>query len=225
MTESVITPRPVSPWGRILDPVRRYNLPLRPGHRGVSFLLLSLGVFVAACDGGSHSPTAHGAACGASVRCGGGLLCAPDPPFPGGYCTETCGEGGEGCTRGSVCTLLLGTQVCLAPCSERSECRSEYQCWMGTCRPDCLADPASCGPLGTCGADGQCTGPECTTDMECGAGRRCDGGRCMDIPPPVDAGPVLLGTGEPCVVDAQCDTGLCLPPARGGSSGRTDLMY
>lgn len=115
-----------------------------------------------------------------------------------------------------MCTLLLGTQVCLAPCTSRSECRAGYQCWMGGCRPDCIADPASCGSLGTCGADGQCTGPECTLDSECGAMRRCMDGMCIDVPPPMDAGPMLLGTGEPCTDDAQCATDVCLPADRGG---------
>ncbi len=141
----------------------------------------------------------------------GGLLCAPDPPFPAGYCSQPCSS--TPCGAGAVCDASTTPALCLRTCAARSDCRTDYMCWRGACRPDCLHG-TSCGADGTCGADGQCVGPECTIDADCDdPTRECVGGRC--VLRGVDAGR-LLATGDPCGADAECETGVCLPASRGG---------
>lgn len=61
-------------------------------------------------------------------------------------------------------------------------------------------------------------GAECTDPSMCPAGWDCVSGMCTEVP---DGGPMLLLLGEPCTMDAECNSGICLPPDRGGVCSRT----
>lgn len=154
----------------------------------------------------------YGAPCGGGASCGPGLTCLPD--FPGGYCTADCSS--AACGAGAVCDRGISPNLCTDACDDRTDCRDGYQCWRGGCLPACT-DAASCGSTGATCMDGQCVGPECTDDGQCPPGYGCDAGTCVERP---DAGPVLLGDGQPCAADAECTSGICLPPARGGICSR-----
>lgn len=78
--------------------------------------------------------------------------------------------------------------------------------------PAC-ADASSCGAAGATCEDGQCVGAECSDPSMCPPGWDCVSGVCAEVP---DGGPMLLGLGAPCTMDAECGSSVCLPPERGG---------
>jgi hypothetical protein len=93
--------------------------------------------------------------------------------------------------------LLLGAAALasgLAACGGRSDVLGDQ---------DCLA-------LGTC---------ECRTAADCPGGVHCINGRCQV---PGDAG-TLLGFGEVCTDDAQCESGYCINAASGAQRVCTQL--
>jgi len=154
----------------------------------------------------------YGAACTAATGCGPGLSCLTE--FPGGYCTSVCD--GAACGTGGVCDRALAPNLCTDECTNRSDCREGYQCWRGGCVPACT-DDLSCGMTGATCSAGQCEGAECVDGSMCPPGWDCLAGVCTEVP---DAGPVLLADGQPCVMDPECQSGVCLPPARGGVCSR-----
>ena len=149
-----------------------------------------------------------GAACSASQPCGFGLTCLGD--FPGGYCTVVCES--ASCPSGSICDRGIAPPLCTDACLTRTDCRDGYQCWRGGCIPGC-SDASSCGVEGASCEDGQCIGAECSDPSMCPPGWDCLAGTCIEVP---DGGPVLLGLGQACAMDADCGSGICLPPERGG---------
>src|SRR5512147_471468 len=64
--------------------------------------------------------------------------------------------------------------------------------------------------LSDCLEQGTC---ECRRQSDCTAGEHCRDGRCVVIQ--VDAAVPLLGFGQACAEDAQCESGHCLPPGPG----------
>lgn len=66
----------------------------------------------------------------------------------------------------------------------------------------CSVDPGDCLSFGTC---------ECRTEKDCPTGKYCVDGRCQDLIGPA----VLREFGEACAFDAQCRSGICLPPGPG----------
>lgn len=158
-------------------------------------------------DGGG--PSDLGGPC-ATVSCAEGLSCLLDERFPDGYCSVVCDDGT--CPDGAACDATSSPPLCLASCVAAADCRDGYQCWRGSCRPECLGDGDCGGDGATCAPDGRCEGPECAGDEDCGAMQRCDGFECV---PRTDAG-AALGPGDACARDEECTTGLCLDAAHGG---------
>ncbi len=163
--------------------------------------------------GDDAGPVIVGTSCSGSMPCSAGLTCLAD--FPGGYCTSLCES--ASCPSGSVCDRAIFPPLCTDACSTRSECRDGYQCWRGGCVPAC-SDGASCGAAGATCEGGQCIGAECTDPSMCPPGWDCVSGMCAEVP---DGGPMLLGLGATCTMDAECGSGICLPPERGGICTRT----
>lgn len=158
----------------------------------------------------NDTPRVFGAPCGAGVACGGDLQCVLSSTFPDGYCSLECST--RECGEGAVCDRTGAPALCLAACESHDDCREGYQCWRDACRPGCDVDPATCGTA-SC-SDGRCIGPECAIDAECPVpGHACVAGRCVD--PTADGG-TPQADGQPCGADAECASGICLPPDRGG---------
>ncbi len=138
-----------------------------------------------------------GAPCTGDGECTGGAQCAPAPDFPGGYCTQLCGD--VDCPTGSACTPIdgRGTMICLDECDPAAATR---QCRMGYgCAPT-MFGPAVCVP-------------GCTDDTDCTGGTVCDpsggfAGACYSP----DA-----SVGDACTDDAMCPSGgFCFAEAFGG---------
>jgi len=73
-----------------------------------------------------------GDACATGADCGGGAWTCKDS-FPGGYCTLACPTPGssDGCSIGSVCATVEGSNVCVDRCQNLDTvdtCRSGYTC-------------------------------------------------------------------------------------------------
>jgi hypothetical protein len=93
--------------------------------------------------------TAHiGDGCTDATQCPTGAFCYIEGLLvPGGYCTETCSvppePAGCPCPSGSICSVLLGTPLCVASCTPGTTCsRSQYACQPqasggGACLPAC----------------------------------------------------------------------------------------
>lgn len=183
------------------------------GRAAVTWGLSAIGIALAltACGRTTIVDSPYGTECSTAAACGEARACIAE--FPGGYCSELCAT--APCDPGGLCDATLG--VCLATCTAESDCRAEYMCWRGACRPDC-STAADCGGGGASCVDGSCVGAECTTTAECGAGRVCIGSRCIappDAGPPVDGGGTL-GLLEACTSSTECISGFCLPADRGG---------
>ena len=171
----------------------------------------SLVALAAACGGDPDPPaSSYGDACGPDTPCTGDLSCVSEARFPGGYCTEVC----DGtCSGDADCDDTFAPPLCLARCTSGDDCRDEYQCWRGGCRPPCASD-GECGGAGaTCRIDGVCEGAECATRDDCGPGQACRDGACVEAPP--DAG-IEIPPGTPCADASDCTSGVCLPPELGG---------
>lgn len=183
-------------------------------HRFLACHALGAAVFLSTSCGGKavdrEPDPSWGAPCAAGEICEGGTLCLDDPRFPGGYCTNFCDD--AVCGDGARCASVIGSRFCLADCTNDGDCRPEYSCWLGGCRPPCEAD-ADCGTAGGVCMRGRCTGPECAADSECGAGLVCIDGRCSS-PPPDGGG--MTPNGAPCTRSVECVSGICLPPDLGG---------
>lgn len=172
-----------------------------------------MALFAAAGCGESHAPDGGAGGIGAAcddAPCPSGLACVRAATFPGGYCSVTC-ESRE-CPAGAVCGET-SPPICLATCADASECRDGYDCWRGACRPACTRD-ADCGGDGTSCVDGRCEGAECSDAADCAPGQICRDFAC--VAPPPDGG-LLLPTGAACAGDVECESGVCLPPALGGT--------
>lgn len=182
-------------------------------------------------DAGSMSDSDIGEACRGASDCEG--ICLED--FPGGYCSNVCGGGGDACPDGSACiTVGRGTQICLAECdpTEERPCREGYGCTddarIGNiCIPGCTddsdcTDGLTCDPDGGFAGEGTCFDPSaeygdpCMDELMCPADGFCleedfagwPGGACIGFD-------CNLSTNEGCIGDAQCvpsnrGDGLCI---------------
>jgi hypothetical protein len=169
-------------------------------------------LFALACDGSDpEGMGSYGDPCATAGDCESGLSCVQSPAFPGGYCTAQCADGM--CEGDSDCDAASAPPLCLARCEDASDCREDYQCWRGNCRPLCGASRDCVVPAAVCGEDGRCIGPECTMDSHCASSQRCVTGMCVERP---DGGGVLLPIGSPCTDAIECESGACLPSALGG---------
>jgi hypothetical protein len=120
-----------------------------------------------------------GDTCSASKDCASNV-CVTEG-FPGGVCTTDCTT--NGCPSGT-CTAYGGYEVCLRDCSVTADCgRADYQCFQGTCRPNCAIDD-DCGPGFIC-PDGTCQekpgtpiGGDCVVNEDC-ASQVCLNKKCV----------------------------------------------
>jgi Dickkopf N-terminal cysteine-rich region len=184
--------------------------------------------------GGSCSPCADGATCGAAADCQSAIcsamLCVAPTCSDGiqnGAETDT--DCGGGCPNG-----CLITQTCNLP----SDCGAPLTCTGGVCVEECQGD-ADCptgerciSPQGTklC-APPLPTGSSCQNPLDCSSGvcamQQCAAPTCSDTVKNgteinVDCGGscAACGVGQTCTTNGQCSTmfcqnGLCTPPACG----------
>lgn len=132
---------------------------------------------------------AIGAECRVNAGCSSGRC---EVSLNGGMCTSTCAQSSEGSGSfdqgcGAAVCAAVGEAggLCFATCANDSQCRSEYSCVSGTCKPKCRGS-ASC-PVGyTCNkAQGQCIEGSAAprqTGATCGADGDCDSQYCLDQP-------------------------------------------
>ena len=145
-----------------------------------------------------------GAACETTTDCTGIAQCAPEPDFPGGYCTIDCTA--DDCPTGSACTPVgRDSAICLDECDPAAatrECRTGYGCanTMGgasVCIPGCTddtdcADGTVCDTTangGACYTEGSAIGDACLDSAMCTAGGFCyaedfqgwPGGACSEF--------------------------------------------
>jgi hypothetical protein len=89
-------------------------------------LLLSFSVAASllACD--EAAPL--GAACAGDAACASGL-CITSGDFPGGICTEACGEEDGPCPVGFAC-ISNSSGICLEVCATTADCSRADEGWM-----------------------------------------------------------------------------------------------
>ncbi|MFK8002250.1 MAG: hypothetical protein AB8H86_21825 [Polyangiales bacterium] len=179
--------------------------------RNIALVFLFGALLVSCSESSSPNDTPYGSPCAAGCA---SLFCAEGERFPDGYCTAACPDGV--CSAGSSCVEEFGSPLCLASCADPTACREGYQCWRGTCRPDCISN-TECGPDTVC-ESGTCTGAECTTNAECGAGTECVGNRCVPAASMDGGVDALPDTNQPDIppigcgdCDGVCDGDVCLP--------------
>jgi hypothetical protein len=170
-----------------------------------------------------------GAACTDDTECSGDGQCAPAPDFPGGYCTQLCGD--TDCPTGSACTPIdgMGTMICLDECDPAAavrQCRMGYGCAQtmfgpAVCVPGCTDDTdctggTVCDPTG--GFAGSCYSPDasigdaCTDDAMCPAGGFCFAEDFGGWP-----GGACIGFGCDAAANTGCPAeSVCIPGRRGG---------
>ncbi|HEX4353109.1 MAG TPA: hypothetical protein VHZ95_09350, partial [Polyangiales bacterium] len=73
-----------------------------------------------------------GNACTADADCGGAAMsCSTGTRYPGGYCTQRCGDASD-CGSGGTCTGAIGggalTGTCYKTCTATTDCRTGYAC-------------------------------------------------------------------------------------------------
>jgi len=110
-------------------------------------------------------------------------------PWPGGYCSQSCGTSGGTCPPGSVCDSDVNT--CVKTCTMRgNDCRKDYVCY-----PDELGNNLFSDDKGTCWANCSFTG--------CNAGDVCRpwDNRCML------AQNINARIGDRCEKNEECNTG------------------
>lgn len=168
----------------------------------------------------------NGEACFYSEVCAGEDCRSEEEGFPGGYCTQWCGQDYD-CWAGGHCDTYYG--MCVADCDGNGLCRPDYicvdhdglspaECWPACRRSsDCMAFTAS-----RCDANtGSCE--PCIDDVDCehvGDYNVCDSGQCVQCRGPEDCGPNqicdfsycygTLATGEPCQDWSECRGSQCL---------------
>ncbi len=111
-------------------------------------------------DAGQPAPVGSG--CGANADCASGNCYTQSP---GGYCTQTCGQG---CPSGSACDYGLGG-YCVQSCTANSDCRDGYSCQFQLGGNICLE--AMCQFNFQCGQ-----GTTCSSDSNCPSYETCDTG-------------------------------------------------
>lgn len=147
-----------------------------------------------------------------------GTPCVSNPEFcespgicstllPGGYCTTACDQG-QACPVGSECREINNFPFCMRTCATSSDCRTSegYSCNDGVCDKGCESND-ECAP-GTLCLEASCI-PGCETSASCPTGEVCQSNQCV-----VPSGDVALG--QPCEINAQCTSDICLKPEDGG---------
>ncbi|MBX7099585.1 MAG: hypothetical protein K1X89_17850 [Myxococcaceae bacterium] len=142
------------------------------------------------------TPGANGAACLLNAGCTSGRC---EVSLNGGLCTEVCAQSSQGagsfdqgCSGASVCAAVgeVGG-LCFATCTADAQCRSEYACVSGACKPKCRGS------------------------TNCPVGYSCNRsvGQCVEG----SAAPRQLGAA--CGADGDCDSTYCLDPSLGFPKG------
>ncbi|HSP78456.1 MAG TPA: adhesin [Myxococcaceae bacterium] len=142
--------------------------------------------------------TLTGKACDDAAQCGSvRAFCQLPSALPsggtawvGGYCSETCTEGGGECGSSAICAPVGSGLRCLQKCrSGTGDCRSGY----------------ACSPL----PEGNACVPACYTESDCPTDYACR--PCDRVC--VRKQKVGVAIGEACNVDADCGTSqVCLHP-------------
>lgn len=153
---------------------------------------------VAVTDGGHDAgvPSTIGTACSEDSQCGTGTCVPASQGFPGGYCTQICTTdadcGGAGSCVPNIAMSATGSiSICLAGCTEASQCRSGYVCGQNQNPTYCLP---GCATRNECTVGEVCNLQTGLCDATEGDGGSADGGGSGLPAPPqvVDAmGPVL----------------------------------
>jgi hypothetical protein len=163
------------------------------------------------------TPAGKGSSCNTGSNCESGN-CVD------GRCCDS-----PSCSTGQSCSVPGHLGECTAKNPIGLGCNGPQDCNTGYCRPDGICDaPPTATPTpiptkvpagGPCNATSQCQGVlvcniteggVCCNSTECPSGQSCrtsaNPGFCTTIPPTPTP---LRQAGDPCSVDAQCDTGLC----------------
>jgi hypothetical protein len=88
------------------------------GQTVIAMLVFMLAMLVVACTG-EPVDAGLGARCGQADDCDSRCL-TPSPDYPGGMCTQACGEV-DGCPSGASCVAEEGG-VCLFTCRDDADC-------------------------------------------------------------------------------------------------------
>jgi Cys-rich repeat protein len=163
---------------------------------------------VVVIDAGVGLPVGGG--CSSNADCAGGTC---DTQAPGGYCTQTCGNGGA-CPSGSTCAFLLGN-YCVQSCGFSADCRSGYSCQGGTCLASYCQSSFQCAQGQTCDmTQGVCVNV-CRTNMDCQQGQACQNGTCVAAMASGCSANSDCPTGETCTNHGVCSGGSSRGPAAG----------
>lgn len=167
-------------------------------------------------DAGPAPVVPIGAMCGSAADCNGGLCIDPASGFPGGYCTDPCGQGGA-CPTGATCVGFGPQQdFCLDECVVNADCRTGYQCvTVGTSTATvCFPTPPSSN-----NPNGDPVGSACVSDNDCRLGLSCidqgwPGGYCTRL--------FCDTSNNPCPAGSSCypfpGQSLCLQDCRVGAN-------
>ena len=190
------------------------------------------------CDGsGACERWPAGTACGTSTCANGSITyapacdgngacvtpasmsCAPYVCANSTACATMCTPPANGCASPAVCTNgSCGTRAIGQPCSQPSDCTSNF-CAQGVCcNSACTGSCVSCnvtGKVGTCTpepAGTQCAAPTCVGDAKVAA-RVCDGAGTCQPPVNTDCTPYTCNKTttqcymRPCANSLQCAAG------------------
>ena len=163
--------------------------------------LALISLFFGSCSQGDAS---LGEPCTNKADCASGLCLLEEmygerTGWTGGYCSQNCDES---CADEGVCFEFTDGDYCTASCDSDEDCRENYVCQhlTGSCLPDCR-NGWDCGDGFACNeATGLCIEGDLADDIASGN---------------VTPGPI----GFPCMLNAGCDSGVCIPPER--DSGQT----
>ncbi|MFT3773891.1 MAG: hypothetical protein QM820_51640 [Minicystis sp.] len=158
--------------------------------------------------------TATGQACFFNAACTANQndpICLPDfLGFPGGYCSQFCDQTADDCGAGSICYTGLALSahgVCMATCTQDTDCRPGYGCVdKGLAQKVCALPPESaCNNFVDDDNNGfmDCEDPGCQTSPECAPGSKA--------------------AGQPCAANNECfadhNDPICIDPAFGFPNG------
>jgi hypothetical protein len=172
------------------------------------------GIIVIVPDAGpvDAGPKPVGGGCSSNADCVDGNCYTQ---APGGYCTQTCGNGGT-CPTGSTCSLTLGG-YCVQSCSATTDCRDGYSCQFGTCQAAYCRSDFQCSGGQVCDLNqGVCVFHlSCQTNVDCKAGQSCQGGTCNGTTAAACTSNSQCPSGETCGRTGVCSGGTAASPAAG----------
>ena len=166
-------------------------------------------------------PGGVGAPCAVSFDCASRTCLEATAGFPGGYCSQPCGNAQGSCPAGASCREVGSAEsLCLDDCVTTAECRAGYRCVQLGATPGRVCwpiDPGSGNPFGAP------IGSACQIDNDCAQASQClqggwPGGYCTI--------PFCDAVSNPCPPGSSCfafpgSSSLCLSNCPNGGSSST----